>query len=128
MIEISAIFPVFVTSGLDTLEAFYTTHFGFEVAFFDPSFYLHLVHAQSGAQIGFLQPEHTSQPSFLHAQAVRDGMVISFEVADARAAFAIAQAEGLDIAMAYKVEPWGQNHFMVRDPQGFVVDIVQHVE
>lgn len=54
-------------------------------------------------------------------------MVITFEVADASNAYAEAQKEGLDIAMTYMEESWGQNHFMLRDPAGFVIDIVQHL-
>ncbi|MEM7292305.1 MAG: VOC family protein [Pseudomonadota bacterium] len=128
MIEISAMFPVLVAGNLDQLKAFYATHFGFEAVFFDPEFYLHLLHPQSGVQLGFLLPEHASQPSFLHARAVADGMVISFEVSDAQAAYNAAQSANLDIAMAFKEEVWGQHHFMVRDPQGFVIDVVQHIE
>lgn len=128
MIEINAMFPVFVSNNLATLKAFYQTHFGFEAVFFDENFYLHLLHPKSGAQLGFLVPELSSQPSFLHSLAVHDGLVITFEVVDASVAYATAQKEGLDIGMTYKEETWGQNHFMVRDPEGFVVDIVQHIQ
>ena len=128
MIELTALFPVFVTDKLGELKAFYEAQFGFEAVFFDASFYLHLVHKSTGVQLGFLMPAHASQPEFLHAQAARDGMVISFEVADAKAAFATAKDAGLDIVMQYTEEAWGQCHFMVRDPQGFVIDLVQYVE
>ena len=33
---------------------------------------------------------------------------------------------GLEIAFEYVEEPWGQRHFMVRDPAGLVVDVVEH--
>ena len=127
MIEISAMFPVMVSENLSELRDFYSTHFGFEAVFFDADFYLHLLHPGSGVQLGFLVPEHASQPAFLQSLAPRDGHVITFEVADAQQAYASAQQAALDIAMPYKEEAWGQHHFMVRDPQGFVIDVVQHV-
>ncbi len=34
----------------------------------------------------------------------------------------------LNIAMHLKEEVWGQIHFMLQDPAGFHVDIVQHLE
>ena len=55
-------------------------------------------------------------------------MVISFEVVDARAAYDEALARGMEIAMEYKEEAWDQIHFMIEDPAGIVIDIVQHGE
>ena len=128
MIEISAMFPVFVAQNLRDLQTYYQQYFGFETVFFDAGFYLHLLNPGSGVQLGFLVPDHASQPAFLHAMATHEGIVVSFEVSDARAAFTTAQQESLDIAMDYREEPWGQHHFIVRDPQGLLIDIVQHVQ
>ena len=128
MIEPSAMFPVLVSENLAELKNFYTTHFGFQAVFYDAEFYLHLLHPGSGAQLGFLVPDHPSQPESLHPAAASDGMVISFEVADAGAAFAAAGEMRLPVVMDLKQESWGQTHFMVRDPGGFVIDVVEHVE
>ncbi len=125
MIEFSALFPVFVSENLVALQEFYTQHFGFQAVFFDANFYLHLLHPESGVQLGFLIPDHPSQPAYLHPLANRDGMVISLEVKDINTALKQVSALALDIAMPYKEESWGQAHFMVRDPGGFVLDIVQ---
>lgn len=125
MIEPTAMFPVLVTDELGAQKAFYESSFGFEAVFFEPDFYLHLTHRGSGVELGFLVPAHPTQPPFLHPHAVADGMVVTLEVVDAQAALAAAAEAGLDLAMDYKVEPWGQRHFMLRDPAGFVVDIVE---
>ena len=66
-----------------------------------------------------------SQPGFLQPTAQADGMVISFEVANATAAYAQAKKDGLDIVFELKEEPWKQTHFMVRDPAGLIIDIVE---
>ena len=128
MIEIEAMFPVMVTKNLDDVKQFYETVFGFNSVFYDPGFYLHLVSPTTGAQLGFLLPGHASQPEFLHPIMNTDGFVISLEVKDAGMAYSEAQKLNLSFAMELKQEDWGQIHFMLKDPAGFRVDVVQHLE
>lgn len=128
MIEIEAMFPVMVTPKLDAVKQFYEAVFGFNAVFYDPNFYLHLVSPNTGAQLGFLLPGHDSQPAFLHPIMPADGYVISLEVKDAAQAYAEAKIMNLNIVMHLKEEVWGQIHFMLQDPAGFRVDIVQHLE
>lgn len=126
MIELSAMFPVFIAENLDALKDFYQQYFGFQAEFFDSSFYLHLLHQDSGSQLAFMVPNHPSQPDFLQAVSSTENMVISFDVKDAKAAYASAVDAKLDIVFDYKVEEFGLSHFMVRDPAGFIVDVVEH--
>ncbi len=51
----------------------------------------------------------------------------TFEVEDAQAEY--ERLTGLGVTMSYdlKDEEWGQRHFMVKDPAGVVIDIVQHL-
>lgn len=128
MIAIEALFPVMVVPNLEAVKHFYETVFGFTAVFYDPGFYLHLVSPSSGVQIGFLLPFHASQPGFLHPVMAPEGFVLSMEVKDAALAYAEAQRLALDVAMPLKTEPWGQIHFIVRDPAGMSVDVVQHLE
>lgn len=128
MIDIQAMFPVMVAANLEEIKQFYSSAFGFEAVFYDPNFYLHLVSPSTGIQLGFLMPNHASQPEFLHAMMSNSGYVISFEVPNAASAFAEAQELDLNIAMELKEEAWGQKHFMIEDPAGFKVDVVEHVE
>jgi uncharacterized glyoxalase superfamily protein PhnB len=128
MIEIETLFPVMVAKNLDSVKQFYEVVFGFNTVFYQPDFYLHLVSPHSGAQLGFLVPEHESQPDFLHPMMSNNGYVISFEVKDVQASYSEAKKISLDIVMDLKEESWGQIHFMVQDPAGFRVDVVQHAE
>ncbi|MEM6253458.1 MAG: VOC family protein [Cyanobacteria bacterium P01_D01_bin.156] len=125
MIQFKLMYPLYVCENLEAQQTFYTENFGFQVAFFDPDFYLHLVNTNNGAQLGFMLPNLATQPPFLHAKAVTDGMVLSFEVADAKDTYVEAQKRKLDIHFALKEEPWQQTHFMVRDPAGLILDIVE---
>lgn len=128
MIEINEIYPLFVTANLTELKEFYGKHFGFTAVFFEADFYLHLLHPGSGHQIGFMVPDHPSQPAFLHSATSNIGAIISFDVPDAKAALQTAVDAGLNIVLEYTEEPWGQNHFIIRDPQGLLIDIVEHVQ
>lgn len=128
MIEIDAMFPVMVSAELAAVKQFYETVFGFNAVFYDPGFYLHLVSPVSGVQLGFMMPEHASQPDFLHPLMKAEGYVMSFEVKDAAKAYAEAQRLGLNIVLPLKEEVWGQIHFILTDPAGLHVDIVQHTE
>lgn len=126
MIKPFAMFPVFVARDLESLRHFYEKTFGFTVDFFQEDFYLHLSQAESGVQLAFMVPEHPSQPDFLHVEAATHGMVISLEVKSAQSAFESARESGLDFILDYKVEEFGVSHFMIKDPAGFVLDIVEH--
>ena len=128
MIEIQAMFPVMVTGKLEEVKQFYESVFGFNAVFYDQNFYLHLVSPSTGVQLGFLLPDHVTQPEFLHSVMSCDGYVISLEVKDAAIACAEAQRMNLCFALDLKQEEWGQLHFMLQDPAGFRVDVVQHLE
>lgn len=126
MIEFSAMFPVMVTENLEQVKAFYETFFGFKAAYYQEDFYLHLVSIESGVQLGFLVPGHPSQPEFLQRLIDPNGYVMSLEVTDAARAFEQAKALNMTVSMALKEEVWGQIHFMVEDPSGINIDIIQH--
>lgn len=125
MIKINSAFPLYVTEEIEAQKAFYSSAFGFESVFFDPEFYVHLINPANGIEIGFMKANLDTQPDFLHPTAKTDGMVISFEVDNAAAAYEQARKDGLDIVFELKEEPWKQTHFMVRDPAGLVIDIVE---
>jgi len=125
MIEINSAFPLYVVSNIEAQKTFYTETFGFDAVFFDAEFYVHLVNPVNGIELGFMLESLDTQPAFLHPAAQANGMVISFEVDDATAAYAQAKKEGLDISFELKEEPWKQTHFMVRDPAGLIIDIVE---
>ena len=101
-------------------------HLGF-VEVFNCGWYVHLA-TESGGQIGFLEPNHSSQPGFLHPHFNGEGSLFSLEVDDADDAYREAINLGLEIVMDLKSEDWGQRHFMLRDPHGLIVDILQSTD
>ena len=122
-----ALFPVFVVPDLAKMKAFYERNFGFVSEFYQEDFYLHLLQPDAKAQLAFMVPEHPSQPAFLSPRASAQGMVISLEVTDAKRAYEQAKDAELDLVFQYKEEEFGVAHFMLKDPAGLVIDIVEHL-
>ena len=126
MIRPNSSFPVYIVSSLESAKAFYTSNFGFGVAF-ENEWYLHLV-SETGVQIGFLLPDQPTQPDIFHHLYGGNGVIFSLEVDDADSAFAEAKQKSLDIVLKLRSEEWGQRHFCVKDPNGIYLDIVQSIE
>lgn len=126
MIDVKSSFPVFTVQNLEIAKTFYTENFGFNVAF-SGEWYIHLV-SESGVQIGFLLPNHPSQPEIFQKQYSGEGVIFSLEVEDADAAFVTAKSKAMNIVLDIRSEDWGQRHFCIEDPNGIFIDIVQSFE
>ncbi len=126
MITPNSSFPVFIVADLDTAKSFYTGHFDFQLAFAN-EWYLHLV-SSNGVQLGFLLPDQPSQPEIFHQAHNGGGVIFTMEVDDADAAYTEARQANLDIVLDIRSEDWGQRHFIVLDPNGVHLDIVQAIQ
>ncbi|MFF3997939.1 VOC family protein [Streptomyces cyaneofuscatus] len=51
---------------------------------------------------------------------------LSVEVDDVDAAYAVVRESGAEIVHPLQVEEWGVRRFMVRDPNGRVVNVLSH--
>lgn len=126
MIEVASSFPVFIVKDIPAAKAFYTAHLGFHLAF-DGEWYVHLV-TESGVQVGFLLPDHPTQPAIFHKPYSGEGALFNLEVEDADKAYAFAKKQSLKIVHDLVSEDWGQRHFCVEDPNGVILDIVESFE
>ncbi len=119
-------FPVLATDRLEECRDFYTGIFDFSVAF-EEDWYIHLV-TDAGIQLGFLKPNHPSQPEFLRGAFSGAGMVYSFEVDNVEWEFEKVEEAEVEVLLPLTVEEWGQKHFMIRDPAGMIIDVVESLE
>ena len=126
VIKTQSSFPVFIVQHLRDAKIYYTTHFGFNIAF-ENDWYLHLV-SETGIQIGFMMPNLPAQPTIFHHSYAGEGVIFSLEVDDVDIAFSQAKERHLDIVLDLRSEDWGQKHFSVRDPNGIYLDVVQAIE
>jgi catechol 2,3-dioxygenase-like lactoylglutathione lyase family enzyme len=80
---------------------------------------------EGGALIAFVERDHASVPRGFDAD--RGGVLVSVVVDDAAALYAHADASGVHIAQSLREEDFGQRHFMVVDPDGFLVDVIETI-
>ncbi|SET15229.1 hypothetical protein SAMN05216326_11361 [Nitrosomonas marina] len=125
MIETKAYFPVLIVDDLAECKKFFTEVFGFDVAF-DTDWYVHLV-LGGVAQLGFLVPNHPSQPADAQRAFNAQGLIYSFEVENVDSAFESVRGHA-EIIAPPKTEEWGQRHFLVSAPGGLLVDVIQNVD
>ena len=125
-VKATGFFPVMTTTKLIECRNFYMQYFGFIVVF-EADWYIQLV-SETGIQLGFLQPNHPTQPDFLQAAYGGSGLIYSFEVSDVDQEYEKFKKSKMAILFQIKTEEWGQRHFMIKDPSGMVVDVVQHAE
>lgn len=119
------IYPLLITDKLAECAGFYVAYFGFEKVFAE-DWYIHLVHP-SGAELAFMVPGATNQPSELHPAFGGQGLVYSFEVENAGQEYERLKKTGVPIVFELKTEEWGQKHFIVRDPAGTYIDVVEQL-
>ena len=126
MIEPKSSFPVFTVKNLVAAQSFYAENLGFDIVF-SSEWYVHLA-SKSGVQVGFMLPDQPTQPPVFQKPYSGEGVIFSFEVEDADAAFEVAKSKALHIVLELRSEDWGQKHFCIQDPNGVYLDIVQSSE
>lgn len=117
--------PLTITSKLNNTADFYKTYLGFTQAF-TSDWYIQLAHA-SGAEIGIMLPDQPNQPDFLQKEYDGNGMVFTIETDDATTIYNDLKNKKAPIVHELRDEEWGQRHFILKDPAGVYVDIVQYL-
>ena len=129
---IKSLFPVIITSRLANARDFYVEHFDFRVIF-EVDWYVQL-HGLRGddvppMELAFMLPNVESQPELLHAAFSGTGVVLSIDVDGVDAIHnKLKQAGALqEIVVPLRDEPWGQRHFLCKDPAGTLLDVFQMI-
>ena len=73
-------------------------------------------------QLAFVRAGHESIPAGYRSRP--RGCLVTVETDDVDGLYERAQTRGDEIVMELRDEPWGQRHFMVRDPDGLLVDVI----
>lgn len=115
-------YPVVMTSRVAATAAFYIDHFRFQ-PLFEADWYVHLQSTEDAAvNLAVLQRDHSTIPSSCSAQVA--GLLLNFEVEDVDREYAAVQAKGLPILCPLRDEAFGQRHFITRDPNGVLIDVI----
>jgi catechol 2,3-dioxygenase-like lactoylglutathione lyase family enzyme len=118
-------YPLLITENIDACRDFYTKKLGFELGF-DAPWFIWL--RKDNASLAFMQAGHESQNADDRSAFSPQGIILTLQVEDARAEHERMQGQGIAIHRPLHDEPWGQRHFMILDPNGMKLDIVQQIQ
>ena len=122
MTLIKSIFPDITTEDVAASRDFYVRLLGLDVAW-ESDWYVLLHGDGSTVQLAIVERSHDSVPA-VHRHAA-SGVLITFEVDDATEVWKRAQELGFEVAQELRDEQFGQRHFMLVDPNGLLVDVVE---
>ncbi len=123
--KITSYYPVLMTGDVAATAAFYVKHFGFK-PLFESDWYVHLQSVDTKrVNLGIVQGDHETIPA--EGRGRTSGLLINFEVRDPDAIYERAVAAGLPILRALRDEPFGQRHFITKDPNGVLIDVIKPI-
>ena len=126
-----SLFPVFVTENLIRAKEFYVKYLGFKIVF-EVEWYVQL-HSErvdeAPLELAFMLPNLEDQHPSVRPRFSGDGVILTLDFEDVDAIYQelIAREAGREFVIDIKDEPWGQRHFIFRDPAGILVDAVQMI-
>lgn len=119
-------YPVLLTADVAGTAAFYERHFRFAPAF-AADWYVHLTSIDDpGTNLAILDHAHETIPP--EGRTPVAGLILNFEVEDVDAEYARLAGEGLPMLLALRDEAFGQRHFITRDPNGVLIDVITPIE
>lgn len=105
-------------ADVDSARAFYAEYLGLRTEEFNLGWVARFTSPDTGAHVQLVTRDASAA----------ENPVLSVKVDDVDAAYEEAQDRGYEIVHALSSEPWGVRRFFVRDPDGNVLNIVQHRE
>ncbi|RWC56726.1 VOC family protein [Mesorhizobium sp.] len=118
-------YPVLMTGDVAGTTAFYVKHFRFQ-PLFESDWYVHLQSVEDRrVNLGIVQGDHETIPE--EGRGRTSGLLINFEVRDSDAVYERVVAAGLPILRSLRDEPFGQRHFITRDPNGVLIDVIKPI-
>ena len=118
-------YPVIMTADVAATAAFYETHFRFEAPY-RSDWYVHLRSSEDAhTNLAILDWSHETIPAEGRKPAA--GVILNFEVDDVDAEYERLRAAGLPILLPIRDEAFGQRHFITRDPNGVLIDVIRPI-
>lgn len=118
-------YPVLMTDDVAGTARFYIENFRFSPQF-EADWYVHLQSEVSPeVNLAVLRFDHETVPA--EGRAKPAGVILNFEVDDVDSVYAAAMERRLPILLELRDEPFGQRHFITRDPNGVLIDVIKPI-
>lgn len=119
-------YPVLMTTDVAATARFYRTNFRFK-ALFEADWYVHLQSEEDDkVNLAVLDQSHETIPEAGRGKGA-GGLLLNFEVEDVDAVYEDARENGLPILQELRDEAFGQRHFITRDPNGVLIDVIKPI-
>lgn len=120
--KVTSWYPVLMVADVAATARFWIEHFDFAPAF-EADWYIHLQStADPSVNLAILQGDHATIPESGRGRA--SGVLLNLEVEDVDAVHARLAEAGLPMLLALRNEDFGQRHFITRDPNGVLIDVI----
>jgi predicted enzyme related to lactoylglutathione lyase len=103
-------------ADVDAAKSFYTDYLGLSTEEFNMGWVARYTSPDTGAKVQLVTRDATSP----------EDSVISIHTPDVEGAYEEARQLGYEIVKPIATEPWGVRRFLVRAPDGNVINIVNH--
>jgi len=121
----TSVYPVIMTAEVAATAAFYIRHFGFR-PLFEANWYVHLQSVDNErVNLAILDGSHETIPAVGRGRV--SGLLLNFEVEDVDAEYERLKAAGLPMLLELRDEEFGQRHFITRDPNGVLIDVIKPI-
>jgi predicted enzyme related to lactoylglutathione lyase len=125
--KVLRIVPNLASTAFAASRDFYAAMFDLVVSVELDDWYLQLMpESDSRLNIGFVEPEHELFAGRT-ASSESSGVVLTIHVDDVDEAYERARRLGAEIAAEIRNEDHGQRHFLVVDPNGFVLNVMSTI-
>ena len=119
-------YPVLMTENVAETARFYLDNFGFRAAF-EADWYVHLQSEEDEkVNLAILDKNHETVPEEGRGREA-SGLLLNFEVENVDDLYEQLSNKGLPILLALKDEPFGQRHFITKDPNGVMIDVIKPI-
>jgi uncharacterized glyoxalase superfamily protein PhnB len=120
-------YPLFTVTHLVDSRDFFVRHFDMRVVF--EAAWVAMLSDGAGGRIalGLMAADHPSSPPGPETFDGK-GAIVTIQVDDAAALHARLATAGAPLSYPLTDAPWGQRRFMLRDPSGLSVDVVQQID
>jgi catechol 2,3-dioxygenase-like lactoylglutathione lyase family enzyme len=117
------LFPMILTDKLAETKAYYTEKLG-AVVTFEGEGYLQVRFGaeESAPELAFMKPQTMDLLGGALPLFPGQGLLVSIPTANADAAYADMKKKGAEIRVGVLDKPWGWRSYVVRDPNGVLLD------
>lgn len=122
------VYSLVVVADTEELRDWYVRHLGFSVGFELDWVVLLASPGKRPFGVCFMREALDHQLPQFRTRITGDALVLTLEVDDVEEALREIEATGIGPEVSLRDEPWGQRHFMLRDPAGIWLDVVQPIE